>query len=157
MYTRPPHRNTNTLTTRLLSGPGVALWWSRRRWQCALRVRWLNATFAIRAWCRVTDAEVGGGRRRLSDKLEQDHSSSEGSWAGRQAHTEPTRRGKWLNTPRTSNDFFYNFNSPSSAHTTPTLLPQYNSRPDRFFFKHMWQLSGSRPPLIEECTANVSV
>ena len=87
----------------------------------------------------MSSDRCGGGRGKKAPEW-QARTGSQLLWrqlgrqAGRQAHTEPTRRGKWLNTPRTSNDFFYNFNSPSSAHTTPTLPLQYNSRLDRFFF-----------------------
>ena len=161
VYTRPPSRNTNTsLTTRLLSGP--------RGEQTAVTVCVESPVTQrhLRHKGMMVSDRCRGGRGKKAPEW-QARTGSQLLWRqlGRQAHTEPTRRGKWLNTPRTSNDFFFffynlklSFLSPHNSNTVTAIqLPAGLLYFLFCFFKHMWQLSGSRRPLIEECTANVSV
>ena len=105
VYTRPPSRNTNTsLTTRLLSGP--------RGEQTAVTVCVESPVTQrhLRHKGMMVSDRCRGGRGKKAPEW-QARTGSQLLWRqlGRQAHTEPTRRGKWLNTPRTSNDFFFFF------------------------------------------------
>lgn len=67
--------------------------------------RWSAVTqhhLGIRAWRWLTDAEVGG---KKAIQVTSSNRITVPLKAAGQAHTEPTRTGKWLNTPRTSNYF----------------------------------------------------
>lgn len=91
---------------------------------------------AIRAWWWVTDAEVGG--KQAGQVTSQNRITAPLKAAG-QAHTEPTRTGKWLNTPKEFKWLIY--------HDSTT--PQFWTISWTIFKKR--ELGESRVLLIDEC------